>query len=67
MYYFTIKFRGQTVMRPQCRVWKTIAVHNGRVAKSRVFRDAGEIGIGSIHVEKSESFRVASSPFKIVH
>lgn len=67
MYDFTIRFWGQTVMRPQNRVWETIAVHNGRIAKSRVFRDAGKIGVGSVHVEKSESFRVASSPFKIIH
>lgn len=66
--YFTIiTFWGQTVVRPVGRVWKPVAGDNGRKAKNRAFRDAGEIGIGAVHVEESKSFRVASSPFKIVH
>lgn len=54
-------------MSPVGWVWKPIAGDNGCIAKSRVFRDAGEIGIRAVHVEQSESFRVTSSPFKVVH
>lgn len=54
-------------MRAVGGVWKPVAGDNGRITKSRVFREAREIRIGAVHIEESESFRVASSPLKMIH
>lgn len=63
----TFRVRLQTLMGPEGRVWETIAGDDGGVARSRVFRDARKSGVGAVHIEKSKSLRVASSPLKVVH
>lgn len=63
----TNKKKHELFMRPVGRVWKPVAGDNGRITKSRVFREAREIRIGAVHIEESESFRVASSPLKMIH
>lgn len=65
--FVTFRLRVQTIMGPSGWIWEAIAGDDGGVARGRFFRDARKRGVGAVHIEKSKSLRVASSPLKIVH
>ena len=54
-------------MGTESRVWEAIAVDDGCITRGWVFRDARKGGVGVVHVEKSKSLGVPSSPLEVVH